>query len=145
MTLADVDAAAKVAGCDARTLRGHLADRRHHRDWVAEVDGRIVGHARCVQFVWGLRPVPSPDAAPEGWYFMGAHVLPEYRRRGISQAFTEARLTWLRGVVSRVWYFTTPDNAAAIHAAGKNGFTEMTRQFVFPGNDPPSILFCKIF
>jgi len=74
MRLADVEPVAKLTGATSRTLRGNLSDRSHHRSWVAEVveTGRIVGHARCVHFTWGLRTVPRQNPAPEGWYFMGA-------------------------------------------------------------------------
>lgn len=58
-----------------RAIR-HLAtrknERKRQRDWVAEVDGEIVGYA---QAEW---PVPTPD---KGRFWIGVH--PERRGRGV--------------------------------------------------------------
>jgi GNAT superfamily N-acetyltransferase len=47
-------------------------DRKRRRDWVAEIDGEIVG---CAQAEW---PAPTPD---KGRFWIGVH--PERRGRGV--------------------------------------------------------------
>jgi GNAT superfamily N-acetyltransferase len=49
-------------------------ERKRRRDWVAEIDGEIVG---CAQAEW---PVPTPD---KGRFWIGVH--PERRGRGVGR------------------------------------------------------------
>jgi GNAT superfamily N-acetyltransferase len=61
--------------------------------YLAQVGGRFVGSACAfVDDSWFATLLQRPHL---GW-IIGVYVLPEYRRRGIARALTEAAVTWLR-------------------------------------------------
>jgi putative acetyltransferase len=61
---------------------------------VAELDGRVVGHA-------AFSPVTISDGTPS-WYGLGpVSVLPEYQRRGIGTALIKEGLSRLRDLSAR--------------------------------------------
>lgn len=61
--------------------------------YLAKCGERFVGSACAyVDDSWASALLEHPQ---NGW-IIGVYVVPEYRRRGIAQALTEAALTWLR-------------------------------------------------
>jgi len=87
---------------------------------VAEVAGDVVGfgQARVTQ-----NPDNHPGLPPSGWYLSGVTVAPAWRRRGIGEALTRARLQLLAPQASRVHYLADPENIATIALHAKLGFT----------------------
>jgi GNAT superfamily N-acetyltransferase len=63
----------------------------------------------------------------DGWI-----VHPEYRRRGIAAALTEARLDWISDQADKAWYFANARNAASIALHASFAFEEVTRSFSYP-------------
>jgi ribosomal protein S18 acetylase RimI-like enzyme len=98
---------------------------------VAEVDGKVAGFGR-VQLL-----TPPPEAprnvAPLGWYLIGVMVDSRWRRRGLGDALTVARLDWVRQRANEVRYFANARNQASIDLHSKYGFVEVTRDFTDPG------------
>jgi ribosomal protein S18 acetylase RimI-like enzyme len=112
--------------------------------FVAEVDGTVAGFGR-VQL---LRPSPDAplDSIPLGWYLIGVMVDSRWRRRGLGDALTLARLGWLGQRANEVWYFANTRNQASIDLHSKYGFVEVTRDFsvesvTFGGGNGTGILF----
>ena len=99
--------------------------------FVAEVDGKVAGFGR-VQLL-----TPSPEAplnvVPLGWYLIGVMVDSRWRRRGLGDALTVARLGWVKQRANEVWYFANARNQASIDLHSKYGFVEVTRDFTVPG------------
>ena len=98
--------------------------------FVAEVDGRIAGFGR-VQFLTPPRQAP-PNVVPVGWYLIGVMVDSRWRRRGLGDAITVARLCWVQQRANEVWYFANARNQASIDLHSKYGFVEVTRDFTVP-------------
>jgi ribosomal protein S18 acetylase RimI-like enzyme len=98
---------------------------------VADVGGEIVGYARVVHH--GMPAEAPVDAVPEGYYLMGLAVAEHWRRRGLAEALTRARLRWAWSRTDRVWYFASADNPASLDLHRGLGFREHTREFAFPG------------
>ncbi|MBU2664805.1 GNAT family N-acetyltransferase [Actinoplanes bogorensis] len=100
--------------------------------FVAELsDGRIAGYARATR--WTPPDDAPPNAAPAGWYLLGLVVAPEHRRRGIGRALTVARLEAVAGRATEIWYFANAHNQSSLDLHTELGFTEVTRDFWFPG------------
>ena len=99
--------------------------------FVAEVAGEIVGYARAVTYASGADA--PPDVVPDGIYLMGLVVAEGWRRKGIAEQLTTARLEWgwARGDV--VWYFASADNRPSLDLHSQLGFREVTRAFSYPG------------
>jgi ribosomal protein S18 acetylase RimI-like enzyme len=99
--------------------------------WVATLGSQVIAHARAALF----RPPEDspPDVAPPGWYLMGIVVDPAFRRRGVGEALTRARLHWIAHRSSRAYYVATAINPVTIDLHAKLGFVEVTRNFSFPG------------
>lgn len=98
---------------------------------VAEIDGQIVGYARAVLF---LRAPDGPaDTAPDGYYLMGLVVHPAWRRRGIAERLTLARMAWAWARTDVVWYFAAAGNRPSLTLHSRLGFREVTREFSYPG------------
>jgi ribosomal protein S18 acetylase RimI-like enzyme len=59
---------------------------------------------------------PPPDApaniAPAGYYLTGLLVAPGYRRRGIAEQLTRARMAWTAARVTEIWFFANAANRA---------------------------------
>ena len=98
---------------------------------VAEDAGQIVGYARSTY--WTPPADAPPNTAPSGWYLLGLVVTPEYRRRGVGRALTVARLEALAERADEVWYFANARNKSSLDLHAELGFTEVTRDFWFPG------------
>lgn len=98
---------------------------------VAEIGNNIVGFGRAHYFA----PPPDPpvNIAPEGWYLMGVIVRKSFRRKGTAKALTLRRLKWLSKRASKAYYFTIAGNQASIDLHKPFGFTEITRDFIYPG------------
>jgi ribosomal protein S18 acetylase RimI-like enzyme len=121
---------------------------------VAEVGGVVIAFGKVMRFCHdpvggapaGLAPpvvhasagpgssgLNSPDLAPEGWYLSGVIVRPEWRRRGVGDQLTWARLEWISRRAERAYYFVNARNTVSIVLHRRFGFVEMTRRFSFPG------------
>jgi ribosomal protein S18 acetylase RimI-like enzyme len=97
---------------------------------VASVHGDVVAYGRAVRFT---PPVEAPsNVIPEGWYLMGLLVDPPFRRRGIGERLTRARLDWLRARAPRCFYYASALNRASIDLHQRLGFEELTRDFWAP-------------
>jgi ribosomal protein S18 acetylase RimI-like enzyme len=98
---------------------------------VAEAVTGLLGYGRTGWFD------PAPDApantAPTGWYLTGLSVAPDWRRRGIARALTEARLDWVADRADEAWYFANARNLVSLALHASLGFVEVTRDFSFPG------------
>jgi ribosomal protein S18 acetylase RimI-like enzyme len=95
--------------------------------FVAEVDGRVAGFGRVQLFT------PPPEAplnvVPLGWYLIGVMVDSRWRRRGLGDALTVARLGCVQQRANEVWYFANARNQASVDLHSKYGFVEVTRDF----------------
>ncbi len=99
--------------------------------FVADIDGEIAGYARIVNHA-AVQDAPA-DAAPAGYYLMGLAVAEEWRRHGLAEALTTARLRWAWSRTREVFYFASADNPASLDLHRRLGFRELTREFSFPG------------
>jgi len=97
---------------------------------VAELNSEVIGFARVKYF----KPAPASPAniCPEGWYLTGIIVAPEYRRRGMASALTQARLDWIAQRADQAYYFANAKNRVSIELHERFGFVEFTRDFVYP-------------
>ncbi|MGH7178577.1 MAG: GNAT family N-acetyltransferase [Tepidisphaeraceae bacterium] len=140
--LEDSDAMAKIAW---ERNGGELADyaKRFVRDlsnhprppdelWLtALLDGEVAGYGKAGVFT---PPSDAPsNCAPGGWYLFGVTVAPQFRRRGIARELTRARLAHIARLSDRAYYFANAQNRASIDLHAQFGFTELTRDFHFPG------------
>jgi len=91
----------------------------------------MVGWAQVVPFQPSLEA--PPNHAPEGWYFAGLLVRPEWRRLGIGASLTRKRLAGVSTKASQAYYFANSSNRASIALHKGLGFEELTRDFWFPG------------
>ncbi|GGV42751.1 GNAT family N-acetyltransferase [Paenarthrobacter nicotinovorans] len=81
----------------------------------------VVGWAKTHQ--WDF-----PDgSAPAGHYLAGITVLPDFRRRGLAQELTEARLQWIWQQAGDAWYVVNARNQASLALHRKWGFREVAR------------------
>ena len=74
--------------------------------------------------------------APEGYYLTGVNVLPQWRRGGVAEALTRARLAWIGDHPDRpdhpesdvrAWYFASVANLASIALHERFGCIEVLR------------------
>ena len=119
-----------------RISRGEV---RWH-NWVASVNGEVVGYAVCRYHAWAERNGDS--GLPEGWYLAGLSVLPSQRRRGVGRALTEHRITWLSERTDVVYYNADEVNGPSIELHEELGFVEVARGLLPPrrSNDELQIL-----
>lgn len=113
----------------ALQFRRRLADPRQ-RLMVAIHRGATAG------FAWVAHLTPEADGghgAPDGWYLSGVVVASEYRRRGLGQRLTQARVEWVLGRASEVFYVVSAHNSASRRLHEAVGFWELTRDFRLPG------------
>jgi ribosomal protein S18 acetylase RimI-like enzyme len=83
----------------------------------------------------GTSPPPDPPAniAPAGYYLAGLLVAPAYRRRGIGERLTRARMAWVALRGTETWFFANAANRASLLLHQGLGFREVTRDFTYPG------------
>jgi ribosomal protein S18 acetylase RimI-like enzyme len=122
------------AGGDVDARREHLAsclaDDDHHL-LVAAVGSEVVGFGHVMPFV---APDGAPaDVAPDGYYLVGLVVVPAWRRHGIGERLTAARMAWAAERADTIWYFANASNGATLDLHRRLGFVEVSRQFTFPG------------
>jgi ribosomal protein S18 acetylase RimI-like enzyme len=99
---------------------------------VAEVEGEIAGYARVShreELGDGARRTPA------GYYLTGLVVADQWRRRGLAEALTMARLAWAWARTDKVWYFASADNSPSLALHQRLGFREVTRDFEHSGVD----------
>lgn len=94
--------------------------------FVADGDG-VVGYGLIVTLTF------EAGTAPDGLYLGGVVVDPQWRRQGIADALTTARLDWAWPRADAVWYCANEHNRASIDLHRRHGFVEHTREFELPG------------
>jgi ribosomal protein S18 acetylase RimI-like enzyme len=116
---------------DARRerLAGYLADDDHCL-LVAVVDSEVAGFGQVMPFSAGLS---AADIAPDGYYLIALFVAPSWRRRGIGEQLTRARMAWAARRADTIWYFANAANGATLDLHRRLGFVEVSRRFTFPG------------
>lgn len=137
----DVDGCARlVAGLGAgeeavwrQTLMRAMRDGQHRALFVAQARGQVVGYGWVVH--WEGDPADAATA-PAGWYLLGLVVDAAWRRRGISEALTKARMAWAAERSSFVYYFTGHQNLASRALHMRLGFMVMPGTWIPPGGRP---------
>jgi ribosomal protein S18 acetylase RimI-like enzyme len=136
---ADLDACARliVARTDGsvdgrrRRLLGDLQDPQRYSA-VACVGDEVVGYGGVM---WHeLTSADPPTTAPTGYYLVGLIVSPDWRRHGIGELLTVERMRWTAERADTIHYFANLANGATLDLHERLGFTEITRDFTFPGN-----------
>jgi ribosomal protein S18 acetylase RimI-like enzyme len=98
---------------------------------LTEAGGQVTAYGRARRFE------PPPDApanvAPAGYYLSGLLVAPEYRRQGIGEELTRARMAWTAARATEIWFFANAANRASLLLHQGLGFREVTRDFTYPG------------
>ncbi|HEY3575721.1 MAG TPA: GNAT family N-acetyltransferase [Arthrobacter sp.] len=111
--------ASRIAG-NPSTITDPISDPDRHIV-VAVTGGSIVGWAKT--HLWNY----ADDQAPAGHYLGGVTVLPQWRRRGIAAALTEARLAWISEREREAWYVVNARNTASIELHRRWNFVEVAR------------------
>ena len=126
--LPDIGVADEVAW--RQTLTRTVRDGEKRALFVAEARGQVVGYGRVV---WAEGDPGQPDAAPPGWYLLGLVVDPGWRRRGMGEALTRARMAWVAERADRLRYFTDHGNRASQALHERLGFTKLAESWIPPG------------
>jgi ribosomal protein S18 acetylase RimI-like enzyme len=137
-TIADLPMAARLAvaerGGEHAQWRSRFAADLTDPDaclLLAETGGQVTAYGRARRFD------PPPDApagiAPAGYYLTGVLVAPGYRRRGIGEQLTRARMAWTAARATEIWFFANAANRASLLLHQRLGFREVTRDFTYPG------------
>ncbi len=92
---------------------------------VAWIQGQVVGWVKT--HFWSF----SDGLALEGYYLGGVTVMPEWRRRGIGSALTQARLDWIWTRSTAAWCVVNAANLASIDFHARWGFQEVDRSARF--------------
>lgn len=137
--LADLEACARLiaprtgGSIEARTHR-LMADLREPDRYaaVACADDEVIGYGGVVHHE--VSPDDPPDVAPTGYYLVGLIVAPDWRRHGIGELLTVDRMRWTADRADAVYYFANLANGATLDLHQSLGFTEVTRDFTFPGD-----------
>jgi ribosomal protein S18 acetylase RimI-like enzyme len=116
-----------------RTLTRTVRDGRRRALFVAEAHGEVVGYGRVV---FAEADPEAPAAAPAGWYLLGLVVDQAWRRRGIGEALTRARMAWVAERAERLYYFTQPENRASQALHERLGFVKVPGTWIPPGGRP---------
>jgi ribosomal protein S18 acetylase RimI-like enzyme len=122
------------AGGDVDDRREKLARDLAKDDYcmlVAVIGTEIVGFAQVMHFV--APPDAPADIAPDGYYLIALIVAPDWRRRGIGDDLTNARIAWVAERAGEVFYFANAGNRAILDLHERLGFAEVSRRFTFPG------------
>jgi ribosomal protein S18 acetylase RimI-like enzyme len=98
---------------------------------VALVNGEVVGYGGVIHHE--LKADDPPTTAPTGYYLIGLIVSPGWRRHGIGELLTRDRIRWTAERADAVYYFANQANGAILDLNKSFGFTEVTRDFIFPG------------
>lgn len=98
---------------------------------VACVDREVIGYAAVIHHE--LSPTDPPNTAPTGYYLIGLIVSPDRRRHGIGELLTRERIRWTAERAGTIYYFANIANGAILDLHESSGFTEVTRDFTFPG------------
>jgi len=140
-TEADVEACVQLvvaigAGEEAawrQTLTRTVRDGQRRALFVAEACVQVAGYGRAVC----TEADPAvPASAPSGWYLLGLIVDQAWRRRGIGEALTRARMAWVSERSQRLYYFTSHRNLASQALHKRLGFTEIPGTWIPPGGRP---------
>jgi GNAT superfamily N-acetyltransferase len=116
-----------------QTLTRTVRDGGQRALFVAETCGQIAGYGRVVS----VEADPKvPGTAPPGWYLLGLVVDEAWRRRGIGEALTTARMAWVSERSGRLYYFTNRGNLASQALHERLGFTPMPGTWIPPGGRP---------
>jgi GNAT superfamily N-acetyltransferase len=116
-----------------QTLTRTVRDGQRRALFVAEARGQVVGYGRVVY------PRADPEeerAAPPGWYLLGLVVDQPWRRRGVGEALTRARMAWVSERSDRLYYFTGQGNLASQALHERLGFTPLPGTWIPPGGRP---------
>jgi ribosomal protein S18 acetylase RimI-like enzyme len=97
---------------------------------VACVDGEVIGYAAVIRHQ--VSPTDPPNVAPSGYYLIGLIVSPDWRRHGIGELLTQARMQWTASRADQIYYFANLANASILDLHQRFRFTEVTRDFTFP-------------
>jgi aminoglycoside 6'-N-acetyltransferase I len=106
--------------------------RKRRRGFLRRRGRRGVAGFGRVQLLTPSAEAPL-NVAPLGRYLIGATVDSGWRRRGIGNALTLARLGWVKQRADEVWYFANARSQASIDLRCKHGFVEVTRDFTLRG------------
>jgi ribosomal protein S18 acetylase RimI-like enzyme len=98
---------------------------------VAVVGDEVVGYGGVIRHE--VKPDDPPMTAPTGYYLIGLIVSPAWRRHGIGELLTRDRMRWTAERADAVYYFANQANGAILDLNKSFGFTEVTRDFSFPG------------
>ena len=136
--IARLDAGAGVRGASTSSLEDAIADPEREVV-VATMGSAVVGRAKT--HYWDR----SDGAAAAGHYLGGVTVTPQFRRHGIADALTSARLDWVWKRSKNIWYVVNAQNLASVDLHRKRGFYEVARSdrfhtTTFTGGE--GILFC---
>jgi GNAT superfamily N-acetyltransferase len=130
---------ARVRPTWRQTLTRTVRDGQQRALFVAESSGQVVGYGRVVCTDAGPAGPAGPEvpgAAPPGWYLLGLVVDEAWRRRGIGEALTKARMAWVSERSSRLYCFTSHANLASQALHEHLGFTKMPGIWTPPGGQP---------
>jgi ribosomal protein S18 acetylase RimI-like enzyme len=110
-----------------------LADLENpdHYVVVACADDQVIGYGGVIRHQ--LSPGMPAGTAPSGYYLVGLIIAPDRRRHGIGDLLTADRLRWTAERADEVYTFTNLANGAILDLHQRFGFTELTRDFTFPG------------
>ena len=98
---------------------------------IAAVGREVVGFGQVMSFTAG--PQPQSDVAPDGYYLVGLIVASDWRRHGIGERLTEARMDWVARRAHVVWAFANAANGPTLDLHRRLGFVEVTHSFTYPG------------
>jgi ribosomal protein S18 acetylase RimI-like enzyme len=116
-----------------QTLTRTVRDGQRRALFVAEACGQVAGYGRVVC----TEADPNLEgAAPPGWYLLGLVVDQAWRRRGIGEALTRARMAWVAERSDRLYCFTAHGNLASQALHERLGFTQIPGTWIPPGGQP---------
>ena len=122
---------------------GGSADDRHNRlqadlddldrySVVAVVGGDVIGYGGVIRHE--VSPADPPNMAPTGYYLVDLIVTHQWRRHGVGELLTRDRMRWVAGRADEIYCFANLGNGATLDLHQSLTFTEVTRDFTFPGD-----------
>ncbi len=99
---------------------------------VACAGDEVIGYGGVIHHE--VSPGDPPDTAPTGYYLVGLIVAADWRRHGIGELLTVDRMRWAAERADSLYYFANLANSATLDLHHSLGFTEVTRDFTFPGD-----------